>query len=273
MTIAVLWYRQKFDELWCATDSRISRGKVTTTDSGPKILPVPVLCHKASGENYERSHTHSFGFAFAGSTLSAISTHALVTACTQNLATAEKISGPPRLEVIAELFRAVGEDFISDISTRATGATNLTAYFFEAYIFGFCPVKQAYQGFCIAPDIRGPTFKMLKAEMVIRPNVFYPMGSGADTFVELSRELDKTHRNPGVVITLREMLKRERVASVGGHFQIGVAHKCGFDLRPILNLGEGALNRTVTFLGWNVDSIGQLDGYRIGYQAFSPDID
>jgi len=109
--------------------------------------------------------------------------------------------------------------------------------------------------------------------MRIGPNIFHPMGSGADAFVELSRELDKTHKNAGVVVILREMLKREQVPTVGGHFQIGVAHRGGFHLRPILNLGEGPLNRTVTFLGWNVDSIGPLDGYRIGYQAISPDVD
>jgi len=161
MTIAVLWYRQKFDELWCASDSRISCGDVTMTDSGPKILPVPVICHKAQGgPHYSLSHTYSFGFAFAGSTLSAISTHALVTACTQNLATAEDIPTPPRLAKIADLFRAVGEHYISEISARVTGATNPTAYFFEAFIYGFCPVMKAYQGFAIAPNINGPTFKM-----------------------------------------------------------------------------------------------------------------
>lgn len=273
MTIAVLWYRQKFDELWCASDSRISRGDVTTTDSGPKVLPVPIVCHKAQGgPKYARSHTHSYGFAFAGSTLSAVSTHALVTACTQNLATAEDLRTPPSLERVAELFRTVGEHCISDMSARATGATNPEAFFFEAFIYGFCPVTNAYGAFGIAPNIQGPTLRVLKASMRIAPGIFHPMGSGADAFVELNNEINKTHKNPGVVVTLREMLKRQAVPTVGGHFQIGVAHRAGFSLRPILNT-QGELNRTVTFLGWNVDSIGSLDGYRIGYEAFTPDLD
>lgn len=275
MTIAVLWYRKKFDALWCASDSRISSGDLTATDSGPKILPVPVVCYTTPKGTpyYKRKHTCSFGFAYAGSTLSAISTHALVTACTQNLAANDDISSPPRLETIAELFRTVGEHYIIDISSRATGSTNFTAYFFEAFIFGFCPVKMAYQGFAIAPNINGQKFRMIKAEMRIVPNFFHPMGSGANTFVDLSRELDKTHKNPGVIVTLREMLKRELVHTVGGHFQIGIANKAGFKLMPILNLCEGPLNRTVTFLGWNVDSHGLMDGYRIGYQTISPDDD
>lgn len=274
MTIAVLWYRQKLDELWCATDSRISRGDVTTTDSGPKVLPVPIVCHRSlAGPNYVRSHAHSYGFAFAGSSLAAVSTHALVTACTQNLATAEELKTPPSLEKVAELFRTVAEHYIADMSARATGTSNPTAFFFEAFIYGFCPVTNAYGAFGIAPNIQGPQLKVLRATMDLRPGAFHPMGSGADAFVALNEEINRTHKNPGVIVSLREMLKREPVPTVGGHFQIGVAHRGGFALRPILNLREGPLNRKVTFLGWNVDSIGSLDGYRIAYEAFSPDVD
>lgn len=274
MTVAVLWYRQNLDELWCASDSRISRGDVTTTDSGPKVLPIPVVCHKSlGGPNYVRSYTHSFGFAFAGSTLAAVSTHALVTACTQNLATGEDLRTPPSLEKVAELFRTVAEYYIADMSARGTGTSNPTAFFFDAFIYGFCPVKNTYAAFGIAPNIQGPQLKVLKATMNLSPGFFHPIGSGSDTFVALNEEIKHTHQNPGVIVTLREMLEREPVSTVGGHFQIGVAHREGFELRPILNLREGSLNRAVTFLGWDVDSIGSLDGYRIAYEAFSPDVD
>lgn len=276
MTLAVLWYRQQFDELWCASDSRITLGSVIATDSGPKVLPVPVICHKSDGgHSYSRSHSHSFGFAFAGSSLAAISTHALVTACTQNLApaTEKNPEAPPSLESVAELFRTVAEHYISDLSSRATGSSNREAFFFYAFIYGFCPVKKAFEAFGIAPNIQGPTLKVLRASMRISPGYFHPMGSGAESFVKLNEEVNRTHKNPGVIVTLREMLKRETVPTVGGHFQVGVARRSGFELRPILNLREGPLNRTVTFLGWNVDSIGPIDGYRIGYEAFSPDVD
>lgn len=274
MTIAVLWYRESLDELWCASDSRLSAGDRTMSDSGPKILPVPIVCHKQeTAGRYVRTHTHSFGFAFSGSTLSAISTHALVTACTQNFATAKDIENPPRLESIAELFRVVAEHYIREMSGRDTGSLNPTAYFFDAFLFGYCPVAREYQGFGMAPNITGPELKMLKSTMRIQPHIFHPIGSGAKAFVELSRELDRTHKNPGVIVTLREMLKRERVQTVGGHFQIGIAHRAGFDLQPILNLAEGPLNRKLTFLGWDVDSIGEVDSYRIGYRAISPDVD
>lgn len=275
MTIVVLWYREKYDQLWCAADSRISTKGATTTDSGPKVLPVPVACRIPIAEaEFAPLHTLSFGFAFAGSTLSAISTHALATACTQNLAAKTADQSPPSLAAVANLFRCVGEHYVKDMSSRMAGnSANVSQYFFEAVIFGFCPVKKAFQGFAIAPNLTGPEFQMVIGELVIRPKYFHPMGSGAERFVELSRKLDQTHKNPGVITTLREMLATEEQPDVGGHFQIGIARRQGFELWPILNLAPGLMNRTVTFLGWDVDAIGLLDGYRIGYQAFSPDVD
>lgn len=276
VTLAVLWYRERLKQLWCAADSRISREQSVMTDRGPKILPVPVACWKIHGpEAYALAHSWSFGFAFAGSTLAALSTHALATACTQNLtpANGDTASGPPCLASIAELFRVAGEDFIRDISSRATGSANPNAYHFEGFIFGFCPATNKYQAFRLAPNTQGSEFRMLKSEMLIQSHVFHPIGIGSNRFVELVHELDCTGKPSGVIPAFREMLKRELVTGVGGHFQIGVAHKNGFRLVPILNLAPGPLNRTATFLGWNVDTVGPIDGYRVGYQAFSPDID
>lgn len=275
MTITVLWYRKKFNELWCAADSRITNSGSIITDAGPKILPVPVVCHKVdSKKRYKRRHAHTYGFTFAGSTLSAISTHALATACTQNLASSKKDPKPVSLESVAELFSKIAESYIKDISFRQTGSlSNLTAYFFDAFIFGFCPVEHSYKAFAIVPNMAGETFRMLKAGVILEPNYYHPLGSGTEDFVALSEELNKSHPNPGVIVTLREMLKAEKRQDVGGHFQIGVVNKDGFKLMPILNLDSGPDNRKVQFLGWDVDSIGELDGYRIGYQAFSHHVD
>lgn len=274
MTLAVLWYREKFQELWCAADSRIASGGSIATDSGPKILHIPIKCFETSAPmQFTQTHNYGFGFAFAGSTLAAISTHALATACTQNLLSNEPNARPVRLQVVAELFRKVGEHFIKDISSRLTGAINPTQYFFDCFIFGYCPVARSYQGFAIVPNTTGPDFRMVLGNLMLRSGGFHLIGSGEQKFLEIMEEITRTHENPGVVVALREMLRRETQADVGGHFQIGVAHKQGVDLRPILNLGTGPMNRTLTFLGWNVDSLGQLDGYRIGYQAFSPDVD
>jgi|GEM_PF-7093053 len=272
MTIVVLWYREKLGELWCAADTRISRGAATATDSGPKILPVPVVCRKQIGEeNWMAFHHQSFGFAYAGSTLSAISTHALATACTQNLVATTGSEKPITLEAVANVFRSVGQHYISDMSSRMGSAEKMQACFFEGMIFGFCFAAKKFKAYAIVPSLATGTFEMLIAELDTSQNRFHPMGSGTQSFLQLNAELAQSHPNPGVMTTMQEMLAREVTPDVGGHLQIGVSTRTGFDVLPILNSGSGPGTRFVSFLGWDVTAAGmdgKLEGYRIGYRAF-----
>lgn len=270
MTIVVLWYREKFDELWCAADTRISRGQSgPATDNGPKILPVPVVCHhNDGGTSWAQASNHSFGFAYAGSTLSAISTHALATACTQNLAATKGAEKPISLEAVANLFHSIGQHYITDMSSRLGATERPEAYFFEGMIFGFCPATHAFKAFAIVPSLATGAFQMHIAEMILGPNRFHPMGSGTQAFLELDAELSKSHRDPGVMTTLSEMLCREVQPDVGGHLQIGICTKEGFNACPVLNSGEGPEQRFVSFLGWDVaPATALLEGYRVGYRA------
>jgi hypothetical protein len=88
MTVVVAWYRKQTWEIWCAADSRISFEGAIATDSGPKILPIPVVTYQSETDppNWTPYNQFNLGFANAGSILSAVSTHALASACTQNLA-------------------------------------------------------------------------------------------------------------------------------------------------------------------------------------------
>lgn len=275
MTISVLWFRERYNELWCAADSRISSSDSIITDSGPKIMPIPVTCFRHKREaKYIKTHNYTFGFTFAGSTLSANCTHSLATSCTQNLATSSSNPNPVSLEQVAKLYRQIGEDYIREISSRSTGSLpNLNSYVFEAFIFGFCPAKKKYLAFAIAPNITQDKFRMLLANVVIEPHSYHPLGSGANDFVTLNEELKKSRSVTGVIITLREMLQREKRTDVGGHFQIGVANKKGFELKPILRLNAESEEMGAKFLGFNIDSIQHFEDYRIGFQAFSPDVD
>jgi len=271
VTIVVLWYREKSDQLWCAADSRISSGGETVTDSGAKIFPIPVNCYKQSKPGiWKEFASFKFGFAFAGSTLSALNALALGSACTQNLRLEKGSKHLPSLESIVDLFKSVTEHYITDISSRSVGAlSNPRQYYFDSFIFGFCPQEKQFKAFALVPGCNGREFGVHKVHVMVKPLTYTPIGSGADIFVELSEELDKTHPNPGVVTTLNEMLKRQSRADVGGCFQVGVADKKGFHLMPILET-EGDTRGNVSFLGWDSSAFGEIDGFTVGFSAFAP---
>lgn len=274
MTIVVLWYREKFDQLWCAADSRISNAGAPATDSGAKIFPVPINCHRQTtpGTWVEYS-SHKVGFAFAGSSLSALNTLALTSACTQQLRSDHDAEEAPSVEAVANLFKNVAEFYIRDISSRLVGAsTELKRYFFDSFVFGFCPRKQKYEAFALKPALpTGGSFSIDIYCVSVEPYTYTPIGSGTEMFVALSEEVAKTVPEPGVVPTLNEMLKREARADVGGYFQLGVAHKGGFDLVPILDTGRERRGN-VSFLGLDVTALGATDGFTVGFHAFAPDI-
>ncbi|WP_129212668.1 hypothetical protein [Crenobacter cavernae] len=274
MTIVVLWYRQKFGQLWCAADSRLSSGASTLTDSGTKILPVPVVCrHQESGSRYV-THTHfTLGFAFAGSSLTALNAHAIASACTQNLASGQGYVKPPSVEAVADLFKSVAEHTIRDAAWRLPAPDEAgQRYFFEAMIFGYCRVAKSFKAFAIVPNITSGSFEMMKGELILGDHGYHLMGSGANDFVLLTEEMHMSGVETGVMISLAEMLKRQNRTDVGGHFQIGISDRHGFELRPILNTLPGPLDRRITFLGMDVTSLPKIDNYSVGYAAISPNV-
>lgn len=274
MTIVVLWYREKFDQLWCAADSRISNAGATATDSGAKIFPVPISCHRQETPGvWVEYASHKVGFAFAGSSLAALNTLALASACTQQLRSDKGATEAPSVEAVADLFKNVAEFYMRDLSSRLVGAsTQLMRYFFDSFIFGYCPREQRYVAFALIPALPPDgSFGIHKVWVSVEPYTYTPIGSGADAFVALSKEVAKIAPESGVVPTLNEMLKREAQPDVGGYFQLGVAHKGGFDLVPILDTGTERRGN-VSFLGLDVTELGEVDGFTVGFQAFAPDM-
>lgn len=265
MTLLVVWHRHHSNEVWCAADTRLSRGNAVATDHGPKIFPVPVQCHvqQGKGNSWRSVRRFSLGFGFSGSSLAATSTHALATACTQSLASKDGRDKPVSVEAIAELYRRVGENQIRDLAGRVV--TSPEANFFKGVVFGYCWVRKSFAGFQIEPLVDADGFSMQMSELALVPHIFYPLGSGTEDFLRLNHEL-RNHPDAGVLTTLNHMVAQGEHPEVGGSIQIGISSRAGFELRPVLNLA-GPQNRQVTFLGWDVAQAPDLDGYRVGFRA------
>lgn len=159
-----------------------------------------------------------------------------------------------------------------DIASRKMGTlSNPQQYFFDSFIFGFCPKEKIYKAFALVPGYNETKFWIHKAHVIVKKLTYTPIGSGADRFIQLSDELGKTQLDPGVVPTLNEMLKREDRLDVGGYFQLGVADRKGFHLVPILET-EGERRGNISFLGWDVPLSGETDGFTVGFSAFAPKV-
>jgi len=273
MTIAVLWFDEKSNQLCCAADTRISRGISAATDNGPKILPVTVACfEEVSGRRiWLPTQAQSFGFAFSGSSLSAMSAYALATACTQNLNAAPGHKRPVSLAAVAGLFRTVAQHYIVDMSSRTGRCEPQNSFFFKAMVFGFCRVSRGFKAFVIEPSMAGGACQIGMDELPIAADLLHPMGSGAEDFTKLHASRDRRGEDPDPVRTLEEMLTNEIRHDVGGSIQVGVCGQNGFRVLPVLTFGNGVAQPTVSFLGWDVAAAGDVDGYEIGYNAISFD--
>jgi len=270
MTLAVVWYREKFGQLWCAADSRISGKAGVLTDSGPKIFPIPVNCYEpVKPPKFRVRKRHSFGFAYAGSTLSAMSTHSIASTCTQNLLYKKGSELPVSIESIAELYKAVAQNQVVEMSSRIGALDNLQTYLFDCLIFGYCPRYESYKAYYLKQSVGAAGFQIEIVEFITAPGNYLPIGSGEKGFVRLMHEL-RGHPEAGVLTTLKEMVGGEMQADVGGYLQIGCSDKQGFKIMPIMNTGDEPGKAFISFLGMDATSDVVVDGFTIGYSAIKP---
>jgi len=77
LTLVAVWRAE--DRIMAIADSRIvrTRGNVLT-EHGPKLLPITVVCKQPGPERIINKLVHraDVGFAYSGSTLSALAAHA-----------------------------------------------------------------------------------------------------------------------------------------------------------------------------------------------------
>ena len=125
-------------------DTRISQsaGNVLT-EHGPKLLSISVVCRQpgASGFFDKEVYRADIGFAYCGSTLSALATQALANVLFSNLIS-NPGTPPPSLEALALAFARISEEYIRDVG-QLNGLNGL----FSGIIFGQCPQQSKLRVF------------------------------------------------------------------------------------------------------------------------------
>jgi hypothetical protein len=140
VTLAAVWRVQ--ERIYAIADTRISGGPSSVlTEHGPKLLPIQVVCKSDRRIHYSTT----LGFAYAGSTLSALATQALANSLFQNLLGQEGA----RLPQLHELAHTIAE--IAYSYTMEIGQTNPRSARFAAIIFGYCGVQRRFRAFELVP--------------------------------------------------------------------------------------------------------------------------
>lgn len=271
MTIAAIWLED--DLLWCAADTRLTRGEkdITTSEITAKIYTIPLaisacdpmLINAAATERRQPHYRTQYGFVYAGSALSASQTAITSSTMLQNLVRPGELWSPPRFEEIGSFMRRLALRFMLDRDTF--GADGI----FQAAFFGWCPYDSKYKvahiagsnenGF-VKVDLSYPDPPSIKTEP------WLVLGSGKKKFAETlecyrKHENNITKRIPRRVIDL--MVTEGKDKTVGGATSIGVAYRGGFELcfaaEPVVG-GQSPARRT--FNGLDMDTeVGNVGDY------------
>lgn len=270
MTLVVAWIHHEDGQLWCVADTRLSRGDGVITDSGPKIFEVPVVLNEFCEEEltgWKANSRYTFGFAFAGSALAALATHVRTISCTMNLRLDREVSiedQPLNLARIAMLYGEIGGLQIKEMCSRMGPNQDPRSVFFEAMVFGFCPVEQRYRVFILQPKVDAFSCSMNVGEVeVLTPNKCFVLGRGRERFFERARE-PRTD-NEGIVDIVKSIVDEDERVDVGGYLQIGICSPHGFKNVPIIQAGPDREGVEVNFLGYDVSKYRNIVGFEVGY--------
>ena len=150
MTLVAVWRAE--DRLMAIADTRISRspGNVLT-EHGPKLLPLQIICRQPGpdGDFSRVSYRAEIGFAYAGSTLSALATHALANTLLSKLIGAPG-APPPMLYEVALFVAGAAAEYMRDVCQLADRDGLCSAV-----VFGKCPQTNALKVFLLTPELQG----------------------------------------------------------------------------------------------------------------------
>lgn len=132
--------------------------------------------------------------------------------------------------------------------------------------------RQSLRLFQIQPFFNNLEFSVSAIEMNLRPQRFYPIGSGSKSFVELSSRMEENGYSRGAYGTMELLIALGKNDDIGGGLQYGEATRSGFSLMPILNVGKNhpREHSEITFLGRNVETFGTVGAAHVGYLVRAP---
>jgi hypothetical protein len=256
MTIAAVW--RHGDRLFAVADTRIVRspGNVLT-EHGPKLLPIGISCKKPGPSGFfdREAYRTNIGFAYAGGTLPALSTHALANALLQKLVAADG-APPPDLAQVATAIRELAWYYM-----REVGELSGAAALFSTILFGFCAATGRFRAFELKPDVSSGSLKInIHEHDVGSDEALVVIGSRPDLLRERVAKM-RIEAHPAIHDdlprrALRNLIAEDADPTIGGSVQYGWATIVGFEPiasgEPIIPALPSGRNITSSVLGFDI---------------------
>jgi hypothetical protein len=262
MTLVAVWkFDDESDRIHAIADTRISQPRTSNifTEHGPKILPLTVVCKKPGPSGFFEKEVlrAEFGFAYSGSTLSALCTHALSNVLCQNLGGVPEAL-LPRMDDIASMVAKVALTYIREIESA-----------FSAILFGHCPVTGESLAFELQPTCNsGELVTLTVTKHVLEKANVVIIGSGIDLFRAKLDAVRSTAEHPitfsdAPMIALKTLIRDEQIPGVGGSMQqawsIGLRFQLVATAGPILPVPINPPNWGLLLLGFDIDQMAAGD--------------
>ena len=268
MTIAVVWTEDGCNNLFAASDTRITSLKsgpsVRLTDSASKLLPIPYSCREISYEPGLERHPFfwgSLGFAFSGNSSAALLTAATTTTLFAML-TALNAKLPPKLSELALAVSKVSAHFCRE---SLSGHNGHSSGAFEAIVFGHCPWSKLGEAYLLKPMVDAETVTMTCEPVSLTDQFNYAaIGSGKE---RLDAEVVRLSKNYTTRLPQRAIqnIVSHNELDVGGYVSMGASfpfHFRPYWLAETLELGDPKAWRS--YNGIDIDDLGSIGACFIG---------
>jgi hypothetical protein len=271
VTLILLWY-EKGEERWHAlSDSRLTTADNPLLESAPKLFTLPLVVHippNKTKDPFRRVLNTTVGFAYSGSSLSAMSTYSFAaTACqTLVLKDGQQI---PTIKDVADLVAKIAKHYVGEIWGRFYPEPKGKAEFF---IFGHCRASRRPRAFSIKPVLQ-PQLDMEVNELPAGPptNIFF-LGDQAvrKAFfdrLDVEAKFPPAHRREFWEM-LEQLIDTDEFPQIGGAVQHAVADQSGAWIVPTYNSPDGTLTSgNLTFLNVDLNTLEPVGGCTIGIVA------
>lgn len=216
MTLVAVW---KFDDaprIHAVADTRISGPPGILTEHGPKILPLTMICKKPGPSGFfdREAYRAEFGFAYCGSTLTALASHALANILCGNLA-GHPDAPVPSMDAIARTVGAVSFQYMSEIC-QLGGEGSM----FAAILFGFCPNTGEPMAFEFQPSTADGRFSVNIRKHALGESDVVIIGTGADILRKRIEAIRADSSHP-IIVSDAPGNALKGLIDEGGHRQRG----------------------------------------------------
>lgn len=273
MTAIVIWCNSEILEyptLWAVADSLVSRdsGSPLIGDAA-KLFSLPVICKSPSADGFfsTLSSQHTYGYAFAGSTLVGQNTYLSLLPLLTNLIS-HKPYTPSLSEVAAFLAKYLAVAY-EDVKV-SMGPDAM----FSIAIFGWCPVKLALELYRFQPKKADSGIYEIDCTQytnwVSTPFVY--LGDCSDRVSESIARALRNESTPGRPqsrsprYVIEDCIRSAEFPKIGGDIQLATANELGFHQYMLCRpRNPGKPEAYFSYLGRELNNqLTQLGGAQIG---------